>query len=111
MAATKLNTIKFSWEYDKMLFVDKARPVRLLQVLRIKLSDLSDYLLDYDTSFYNVITHGEDKYMLKSGNYLMLFFSQQATLFTTLRPDYPMMKYTYYMSKVGEEFMVQIENK
>lgn len=111
MDTKKLNTIKFSHEYDKILFVEKSRPVRLLQVMRVKLDDLSDYMIDYDTTFYNNATHRDDKYILKRGNYLLLFFSQQATMFTTIRSDWPQQKYEYYMSKVGEEFMIQIENK
>ena len=114
-ARTAVNKIKFSHSYLKFQFILWSEPCVLIQVLRVKKSDLTKEFIDYDTTYIN---DGEDKdkfrtkqYPLNSGNYLMLFFKNNNTIFTTLRSDYPEMKYEYYKDKIGQDFFIEISNK
>lgn len=99
-----MNKIKFSHRYSKLIlsgykgYVCKAM---LLQVLKIKLENLSRHFLAYDT---------DGVYPLpKKGDYLMLIFQKgDNDIFTTLRRSTPS-KSEYYTSKVGEFFQIIIE--
>ena len=100
--------IKFSHAYRKLIqtkyncsreFVHKAR---LLDVVRVKLEDLSAKFLDYDTD--------NGVYPLpKKGDYMMLLFLKPsgADIFPTLRRWTPE-KERYYRDGIGVEFDIEI---
>ena len=99
-----MNHIKFSHKYAKLLHPDTGRPIvnaMLLQVLDIKLEELSRHFIAYDTDgIYKLPDKGE---------YLMLIFQKgDDDIFTTLRRKTPN-KNEYYRSKVGEYFEIIIE--
>lgn len=100
-----MNIIKFSYPFHKLFHNGQQIEVaKLLQVVRVKLEDLSQELRDYDTDF------GAYQLPLK-GDYLMLIFLQGHTrgLFTTLRRETPS-KLAYYMRSVGEVFNVEVSH-
>lgn len=94
--------IKFSHDYLKL---EGAKFARLLQIIPIKLEDLSPQFLDYDTD------HGLFQ-LPKKGDYLMLIFNHEGTwsLFTTIRRNTPE-KLSYYQDSVGEVFEIVIKPK
>ena len=79
---------------------------RLIEVIPVELSQLSNYMRDYDTDF--------GKYELpKSGKYLMLIFLKSVeayisatNLFTTIRRATPE-KERYYKSRIGHIFELE----
>ena len=97
-------TIKFSYPFSKLFYnnslIDCAR---LMQMVQIDLSDISQELLDYDTDF--------GKYKLpKKGAYLMLLFKHPSgALFTTLRRETPE-KLDYYRRSVGFMFDLDVNH-
>ena len=102
-----MTQIKFSHIYKKILnsHNDVIETATLLQVIPVKLADLSQYFLDYDTD------NGTYK-LPKSGKYLMLIFLKEHecyttdfNLFTTLR-RYTPEKYDFYMRQIGKLFNV-----
>ena len=103
-------TIKFSHLYNKM--PRDYQHSKLLEVLPIKLEDLSlDFLL-YDTSYNE---GGEEKqYALpKKGNYMILMLqagSGNGELWTTIRSQWGKAgnKLEYYQGMVGEVVECQI---
>ena len=97
--------IRFSYPFSKLFhnsaLLDEAR---LLQVVRIKLEDLTQEMRDYDTDF--------GKFPLpQKGDYIMLIFQNRYTggLFTTIRRETPS-KLEYYQGAVGEWFDLDISN-
>lgn len=99
-------SIKFSQHYEKLphIFTN----VVLLDVLRVKLEDLSSTFIKYDTSY---IENGENQYypLPSKGDYLLLLFHQPITnqLFTSIRPNVKN-KYDYYKSNIGQKFYIEI---
>jgi hypothetical protein len=98
--------IKFSHKYRKVLdengnCVDR---VKLLEVVNVKLEELSPVFLNYDTDF------GKFK-LPKSGKYMMLIFVKPSknagafNLFTTLR-RWTEEKERYYRGAIGVVFNV-----
>lgn len=102
---TMTNTIKFSFPFSK-LFINSALidSARLLQVLQIDLSDITQELRDYDTDF------GAYPLPVK-GKYLMLLFMKPngGGLMTTLRRETPS-KLEYYRGLVGEWVAVNVSH-
>jgi hypothetical protein len=100
--------INFSHKYGKMPFGFQSS--KLLDVLPIRLEDLSlDFIL-YDTSY---LDGGEEKmYALpEKGAYMILLLqasSGAGPLWTTIRSQWPPEKLEYYKSHVGEVFECRI---
>lgn len=99
-----MSSIKFSFSFPK-LFGEDGYPIsraRLLEVLEVELSDLSDQFINYDTA------HGAHILPFK-GAYLMLIFQKPGSihLFTTLRRSTPE-KLKYYRSLRGETLTVEV---
>jgi hypothetical protein len=98
-----MNTIKFSFKYPKLYSRDGfiCINVKLLEVINIKLENLSQYFLYYDTNkSYNLPPRG---------NYLLLLFQKNDyEIFTTLRSNINE-KEKFYRSKIGEFFKIEIK--
>ena len=100
--------INFSHKYNKMPYGFESS--KLLDVLPIRLEDLSPEFLRYDTSY---LDGGEEKqYLLpKSGNYMILLLqasSGAGPIWTTIRSRWPANKLEYYKSHIGEVFECRI---
>jgi len=96
--------IKFSHKYSKLMTgvngIGFCKKLYLLDVINIKLEDLSESFLNYDTD--------EGTFELpKKGDYMMLLFKKETTthLMTTLRRRTPD-KEKYYRSAIGQWFDV-----
>lgn len=103
--------INFSHKYNKMPFGFQSS--KLLEVLPVRLEDLSPEFLRYDTSY---LDGGEEKqYVLpKSGAYMILLLqaiSGAGPIWTTIRSQWPPEKLEYYRSHIGEVFECQITEK
>lgn len=102
------NRINFSHKYGKMPF--GFQESKLLDVLPVRLEDLSlDFIL-YDTSY---LDGGEEKlYALPAkGNYMILLLqasSGAGPLWTTIRSQWPATKLEYYRQHIGEVFECRI---
>lgn len=100
--------INFSHRYCKFPF--GFQESKLLDVLPVRLEDLSlDFIL-YDTSY---LDGGEEKlYALPAkGAYMILLLqasSGAGPLWTTIRSQWPASKLEYYKSHIGEVFECQI---
>ena len=96
--------INFSHKYNKMPYGFESS--KLLDVLPIRLEDLSlDFIL-YDTSY---LDGGEEKlYALPAkGAYMILLLqanSGAGPIWTTIRSQWPPEKMDYYKSHIGEVF-------
>ena len=100
--------INFSHRYCKFPFGFQGS--KLLDVLPIRLEDLSQEFLRYDTSY---LDGGEEKqYQLPiSGNYMILLLqasSGAGPVWTTIRSRWPPEKPEYYKSHIGEVFECRI---
>lgn len=98
----KMNKIKFSHRYEKLENINEYDPVTLLDCISVRLLDLSDKLIEYDTVYYEAdeIKH----YKLNNGDYLLLLFvDNNNNLFTTIRRATPS-KTDYYMTAIGSKF-------
>ena len=107
-----MNKIKFSHCYKKLLDEnnDLIEYATLLEVINIKLEDMSKAFIDYDTEY------GEYK-LPNKGEYLMLIFLkpheewiESRDLFTTLRRT-TSEKEKYYRLNIGEKFDVCMEDR
>jgi hypothetical protein len=105
----KQPTISFSHEYYKIVAIDRESN-NLLHVFRTHYDKLDKDFIAYDTSY-------EDKngkmcfYELpKTEVLVLLFFSKNGELFTTIRRFTPE-KETYYKSVVGKWFRVIIKEE
>ena len=100
--------INFSHKYNKMPYGFESS--KLLDVLPVRLEDLSlDFIL-YDTSY---LDGGEEKlYALPAkGNYMILLLqanSGAGPLWTTIRSQWPPEKMDYYKSHIGVVFECRI---
>lgn len=103
--------INFSHHYHKMPFGFESS--KLLDVLPVRLEDLSlDFIL-YDTSY---LDGGEEKlYALPAkGAYMILLLqanSGAGPIWTTIRSQWPPEKLEYYKSHIGEVFECKITEK
>lgn len=93
--------------YNKLRGFDLSKSVRLIDVKLTSLCHLSKYFIDYDTAYW---VDGQKKnYLLKDGQYLMLYFmDNKGLLFTTLRRQTPE-KTEHYMGLIGCDFELIIE--
>ena len=103
--------INFSHRYCKFPF--GFQESKLLDVLPIRLEDLSQEFLRYDTSY---LDGGEEKQYVfpKSGAYMILLLqasSGAGPMWTTIRSQWPPEKLEYYRSKRGEVFECKITEK
>ena len=103
-----MNVIKFAHRYCKFPF--GFQESKLLDVLPVRLEDLSPEFLRYDTSY---LDGGEEKqYALpKTGAYMILLLrasSGSGPIWTTIRSQWPASKLEYYRSHIGEVFECKI---
>lgn len=103
--------INFSHKYNKMPYGFESS--KLLEVLPVRLEDLSPEFLRYDTSY---LDGGEEKqYALpKSGAYMILLLqanSGAGPIWTTIRSQWPPEKIDYYRAHIGEVFECNITEK
>ncbi len=104
-----MRKIKFSHVYDKHFGIDLEHPVKLIECESKNLEDFSNEFLEYDTTYFE--NREMLRYPLKKGRYLLLFFiDSKGMLFTTLRRETPS-KLEYYMTSIGCDFELVIENK
>lgn len=100
-----LKRIRFSHAYKKLLVAPgkPARTAMLLDVIPVKLQQLCDHFLRYDTDGFKF-------HLPHSGDYILLIFRKDLTndCFTTLRKAEPE-KVTYYRHARGEVFEVVVE--
>lgn len=96
--------ILFSHLYKKLLVAPgtPARTAMLLDVIPVKLQQLSHHFLRYDTDGFKF-------HLPYSGDYIMLVFRKELTndIFTTLRKAEPD-KVRYYRDARGELFQIEI---
>lgn len=96
--------ILFSHLYKKLLVAPDtpARTATLLDVIPVKLQQLSNHFLRYDTDGFKF-------HLPYSGDYIMLIFRKELTndLFTTLRKA-EQEKVIYYRQARGEIFKIEI---
>jgi hypothetical protein len=95
-----MKTIKFSRMYNK--FPRDYQYSMLLDVIPIKLEDMSREFLDYDTAYEQ---EGETKYydLPGKGEYMILMLragSGKGQLWTTIR-KLTLTKYDYYLDQIG----------
>jgi len=103
--------INFSHKYNKMPVGFQSS--KLLEVLPIRLEDLSPEFLRYDTSY---LDGGEEKqYPLpKTGAYMILLLqasSGAGPIWTTIRSQWPASKLDYYRGHIGDVFECKITEK
>lgn len=105
-------TIKFSYQYDKM--PRDYQESKLLDVLPVKLEDLSlDFIL-YDTSFADKSNAPGFYPLPEKGNYMILLLQAGAgngRLWTTIRSQRGkggIDKLAYYRSHIGEVVRCQV---
>lgn len=112
--------IKFSHFYTKIgLAFNAARPndieshATLIEVLDVKLEDLSEEFLAYDTTFLHLEARNTKNDPLlgmyplpKKGDYLLLIFLGSKGVFTTLRRKNDE-KRAYYRGKIGVNFILE----
>ena len=93
--------------------VNQERPTKakLLEVFESNTEDLCDSFIEYDTRY--LVNHADRKYYeLPKGKILiLLFFSHDLGLWTTIRSGWRETKKEYYRSQRGEIFDVVIEEK
>ena len=104
-----MSKIKFAHHYSKL--PRDYRHSKLLQVLPVRLEDLSVDFLRYDTAY---LDGGEERnYKLpKSGAYMILLLqagSGCGQLWTTIRSQWPTSKLDYYRGLVGEVVDCEVE--
>lgn len=104
-----MKTIGFSHHYPKIHGQVQAK---LIAVIPLPGREISEPLLEYDTTF--VDDNGETgRYPLKkSGNYIQLVFIGDFRIpFCTIRPAWPKEKVDYYTSAIGEVFSIRYAKK
>ena len=103
-----MNPIKFSHRYDKLPGCGNQK-VRLLEVFKVNLDDLSARFIDYDT-----MRGGERSWNLPKGELLVLLFEPTCCpdcgLFTTVR-RWTEQKEKYYRGQRGEFLELIIEEE
>lgn len=105
-----MNEIKFSHYYTKFDDINIDKPVRLLAVFNEHKDNLSGEFLVYDTRHYpdDGEKEGFEYYTLASMPVLVLVFSNNYNIFTTIR-RWTEQKETYYRTAIGEEFKIKIQ--
>jgi len=121
MTEEKPLKITFSHRYEKMPFTTPHVLVRLFNISRVKLEELPQAFLEWDTRYWNKgkVEHYE---LPTKGDFLLLLFGYKRgeqsddasnklpmwSTFTTIR-RWRENKEKYYRSKVGADFEVQID--
>lgn len=102
-----MKRIRFSHAYKKLWVAHGvlARTATLLDVIPVKLQQLCDHFLRYDTDGFKF-------HLPHTGDYILLIFRKDLTndCFTTLRKAEPD-KVIYYRQARGEVFEVVVEEK
>lgn len=97
--------IKFSYPFSKLFIrstpIDQAK---LLQVIRIDISEITQELRDFDTD------NGVWKLPAKGPYLLLIFQKEKSSVFTTLRRETPE-KLEYYTRAVGQWFDIEIAHE
>lgn len=106
----RMNTIKFSHDYWKLpVGAINGGIAKLLYVQKIKLEEQTTFFLNYDTTIRQKDELGHAFYPLPDkGDYLLLLFDCDGTIFTTLR-RYTEEKSLYYLNNIGNYFQMVIE--
>lgn len=100
-------TIKFSHRYCKMP-PGFERSI-LLEVLPVKLENLSSMFLEYDTAYFDENCREANYPLPKKGDYLLLILCADGVdLWTTIRRATPE-KERYYKSMIGKPFRCVVE--
>ena len=98
--------IVFSHHYPKLHGQTSAR---LLAVIPRKRNEMSEELIEYDTTYFTDDGHKE-YFPLKSGNYIQLVFIGNLGIpFCTIRSAFPQSKVEYYTSAIGEDFAIKFK--
>ena len=109
--------ISFSHHYEKMSFITSHVLVRLFGVFRIKLEELPQDFLEWDTRYWHKgkVQHYE---LPKKGDYLLLWWGYKQgehegglpiwSIFPTCR-RWLIGKEEYYRRNIGADFEVQID--
>ena len=103
--------IKFSHRYLKMK--DGFEKSTLLEVIPVKLEDLSVRFLEFDTVYIDEKGNTEHYPLPKKGNYMILVLQvwtpgYDGPIWTTIRSAWPPSKLEYYTGKIGEICECQI---
>lgn len=103
-----MKRIKFSHDYPKLHGQTSAK---LLAVIPRKRNEMSEELIEYDTSYFT--KDGVKEYFpLKSGNYIQLVFIGNLGIpFCTIRSAFPKSKVEYYTSSIGEDFEIHFKKE
>jgi len=105
-----MNKIKFSHRYTKT--PEEFQQSRLLDVIPIKLEDLSSDFHMYDTAYREGNTYTWYPPPLKGSYMILLLYSKGGRLWTTIRSQKGINgidKLAYYRSKIGE--ILHIKNR
>lgn len=105
---TAMPVIKFSHRYLKI--PRDFQMSKILAVLPVKLEDLPEAFLAYDTAYEE---DGEIKYykLPKSGNFMIILLlagSGKGQLWTTIRSQWPPSKLKYYQDMIGQVVECQV---
>jgi len=110
-----MNQIKFSHDYWKLPKDANGKQAKLLHIEPIELERQNASYLIYDTHIREPEDYRDSHpkiqrfYELpKAGYYLLLLFSCEGMIFTTLR-RYSVEKEKHYRSKISEKFEVVVE--
>ena len=103
-----MKSIGFSHHYPK---IHGQTTAKFLCVLPLAGRDISEELLEYDTTF--VEDGAKGRFPLKrSGKYIQLvFIGDKRIPFCTIRPAWPPDKVEYYESAIGEVFEIRYASK
>lgn len=107
------NIIKFSHDYEKLPENAHGKEAELLLAEEIRLEDQTEAFLKYDTrtDASDDAEENEKYYKLPNkGEFILLVFCCNGTIFTTLRRSTPQ-KLGYYKSQVGDFFKIQISEE
>lgn len=99
-----MKEIKFSYNYDKLGDLRHFSIAILLQVFKTHYNELSRFLIEDDTSYFDQGKMGN--YPLpKTDLILLIFRGYNGKMFTTIR-RYTPQKWEYYKNSEGEDFKV-----
>ena len=101
-----VNKIKFSHDYQKLPLNCNGSSARLIGVVRVKLYELSNSFLVYDTEFRGETGFYDLGSSFKDG-IILTFLPNIGKPFTTVR-RYTPNKMMYYQNKLGEHFTINI---
>lgn len=104
-----MKTISFSHHYPKLHGQVQAK---LLAVIPLPGREISEPLLEYDTTFADENGETGRFSLKKSGNYIQLIFIGDFRIpFCMIRSAYPPEKVAYYTRSIGEVFSIRIKGE